>query len=77
MMLIEPDKRWPEWAVNWPTPRARRASFSVPPNVYLLGLMNTADRSLAVLDFRCVGGSASSPAPASAEAVRRAPGAAG
>ena len=27
------------------------ASFFVPENVYLLGLMNTADRSLAIVDY--------------------------
>ena len=30
---------------------ARGETFFVPENVYLLGLMNTADRSLAVVDY--------------------------
>ncbi len=48
MLLIEPDKRSPDWAVPLAYDETR---FYVPDNVYLLGLMNTADRSLAVVDY--------------------------
>lgn len=47
MLLIEGDKRGPEWTM----PLAYGGDFHVPENVFLLGLMNTADRSLAVVDF--------------------------
>lgn len=48
MLLIEPDKRHVDWAV----PLAYDDTlFHVPKNVFLLGLMNTADRSLAVVDY--------------------------
>ena len=50
LMLIEADKRGPEHAIPLTySPSGER--FSVPENVYLLGLMNTADRSLAVVDY--------------------------
>ena len=48
MMLIEPDKRGDEWAIPL---TYSGEPFCVPENVYLLGLMNTADRSLAVVDY--------------------------
>lgn len=48
MVLIEPDKRDADWAMPL---ASGRAPFFVPNNVYLLGLMNTADRSLAVVDY--------------------------
>jgi len=48
MVLIEPDKRDADWAMPL---ASGRAPFFVPSNVYLLGLMNTADRSLAVVDY--------------------------
>jgi MoxR-like ATPase len=50
MLLIEPDKRSPAWEM----PLAYSSvgeRFYVPENVFLLGLMNTADRSLAVVDY--------------------------
>ncbi|KQZ87365.1 hypothetical protein ASD64_20020 [Mesorhizobium sp. Root157] len=48
MLLIEPDKRGSKWAM----PLAYSdTEFHVPDNVHLLGLMNTADRSLAVVDY--------------------------
>ena len=47
MMLIEPDKRGPDFAIplTYSDPDGER--FSIPENLYLLGMMNTADRSLA------------------------------
>lgn len=48
MVLIEPDKRDADWSMPL---ASGRAPFFVPSNVYLLGLMNTADRSLAVVDY--------------------------
>ena len=50
LMLIEADKRGPEHAITL-TYSASGKRFSVPDNVHLLGLMNTADRSLAIVDY--------------------------
>jgi 5-methylcytosine-specific restriction enzyme B len=49
MMLIEADKRGPGYAV--PLAYSPGELFSVPENLYLLGMMNTADRSLAMVDY--------------------------
>lgn len=50
LMLVEADKRSEEYAVSltYGSPGDR---FYVPPNLHVLGLMNTADRSLAVVDY--------------------------
>ena len=45
-MLIERDKRGVELRMLYSNEK-----FSVPRNVYIIGMMNTADRSLAMLDF--------------------------
>ena len=50
MLLIEPDKRSPAWEMPLAYSLAGEM-FYVPDNVFLLGLMNTADRSLAVVDY--------------------------
>ncbi|MDE2805516.1 MAG: AAA family ATPase [Gemmatimonadota bacterium] len=50
MMLIEADKRGAEYAVPL-TYSPSADPFHVPPNLYLLGMMNTADRSLAMVDY--------------------------
>lgn len=46
LMLIESDKRGHSLRLLY-----KNETFSVPPNVYLIGMMNTADRSLAVIDY--------------------------
>lgn len=51
MMLIEHDKRGEDYAVQLTYSKADDERFFVPPNVYLLGMMNTADRSLALVDY--------------------------
>ena len=51
LMLIEADKRSEEWAVRLAYPRADNERFHVPKNLYLIGTMNTADRSLALVDY--------------------------
>ena len=51
MMLIEADKRGPEWAIPLTYSDSSEDAFYVPENVYILGLMNTADRSLAMVDY--------------------------
>ena len=50
LMLIEADKRTKGYAASL-TYGGRGERFFVPPNVYILGMMNTADRSLAVVDY--------------------------
>ena len=45
-MLIEKDKRGIELQLLYSDEK-----FSVPANVYIIGMMNTADRSLAMLDY--------------------------
>jgi hypothetical protein len=51
MMLIESDKRKSEWGVKLTYSVSSEEKFYVPSNVYLLGMMNTADRSLSVVDY--------------------------
>lgn len=46
LMLIEKDKR--ETSV---TLAYSKVKFKVPKNLYLIGLMNTADRSIAIIDY--------------------------
>ncbi|MED9969177.1 MAG: winged helix-turn-helix domain-containing protein [Ruminococcus sp.] len=45
-MLIEADKRGNDIQLLYSSDR-----FSVPKNVYIIGMMNTADRSLAMIDY--------------------------
>jgi hypothetical protein len=51
MMLIEANKRGAKHAIPLTFSESDGERFSVPENVYLLGLMNTADRSLALVDY--------------------------
>lgn len=51
MLLIEHDKRHPDWAARLAYASAASEDFHVPENVWLLGMMNTADRSLSLVDY--------------------------
>ena len=51
MLLIEPDKRCRDWASKLSYADEDDDDFYVPDNLYLLGLMNTADRSLSIVDY--------------------------
>lgn len=52
LMLIEADKRDERYSVHLSYSDPETASpFHVPENLYILGLMNTADRSLAIVDY--------------------------
>ncbi|HKG53591.1 MAG TPA: AAA family ATPase [Anaerolineales bacterium] len=51
LMLIEPDKRGPEYALPLAYRTEDEPPFYVPSNLYLIGLMNVADRSLAMVDY--------------------------
>ena len=51
LMLIEHDKRSPEFAVPLIYRVEDEPRFYIPPNLYLIGLMNVADRSLAMVDY--------------------------
>jgi hypothetical protein len=50
MMLIERDKRGPEWAVPLAYSAHSGQRFYVPENVHLIGSMSTADRSMRPID---------------------------
>jgi 5-methylcytosine-specific restriction protein B len=51
MMLIEPDKRSKDWEIPLAYSSNPNRKFYIPTNVYIIGLMNTADRSLAMVDY--------------------------
>ena len=50
-MLIESDKRGEKYNIMLTYQKARTNVFSVLDNLYVIGTMNTADRSLAILDY--------------------------
>ena len=51
IMLIEADKRSPEYAVTLAYARPEEKPFHIPPNLLVIATMNTADRSLAMVDY--------------------------
>ncbi|GAA3944918.1 AAA family ATPase [Hymenobacter algoricola] len=51
LLLLEADKRGPAHAVRLPYAPAEAPRFFVPANLYVIGTMNTADRSLVPLDY--------------------------
>lgn len=51
LMLIETDKRGKEFAVPLIYSSKDESRFFIPKNMYVIGTMNTADRSLAMVDF--------------------------
>ncbi|MGP9708237.1 McrB family protein [Brachybacterium sp. AOP24-D1-21] len=51
LTLLEATKRNDDDALELTYMRAGEARFSLPPNLHVIGTMNTADRSLALVDF--------------------------
>lgn len=51
LMLVEGDKRDEGFAVDLAYSTGDDKRFYVPDNIYIVGLMNTADRSLALVDY--------------------------
>lgn len=51
LMLLEADKRGPEFSVPLVYRLPNEPRFYIPGNVYVIGLMNIADRSLAMVDY--------------------------
>ncbi len=51
LMLIENNKRNPKYAIKLTYSESDSPAFYVPENVYLIGCMNTADRSIAIVDY--------------------------
>jgi 5-methylcytosine-specific restriction enzyme B len=51
LMLIEADKRDERYSVRLSYADPDADPFFVPENVHIIGLMNTADRSLAIVDY--------------------------
>lgn len=51
MLLIEADKRGPNNAISLTYGASNALKFYIPSNLYVIGTMNTADRSLSVVDY--------------------------
>jgi 5-methylcytosine-specific restriction enzyme B len=51
LMLLEADKRGPEHAVPLTYSESPDETFFLPENLHVIGTMNTADRSLAMVDY--------------------------
>ena len=51
MLLIESDKRGAEWGTHLTYAKPGEPKFFVPENLFILGMMNTADRSLSMVDY--------------------------
>jgi 5-methylcytosine-specific restriction enzyme B len=51
LMLLEADKRDPQYALPLTYRKPDEAPFYLPPNLFVIGTMNTADRSLALVDY--------------------------
>lgn len=51
MLLIESEQRGEDSAMPLTYSGSHSDTFFVPHNVYILGMMNTADRSLAIVDY--------------------------
>jgi predicted Mrr-cat superfamily restriction endonuclease len=51
MLLIEADKRGPDFAVPLTYAETLNDTFWIPENLHIIGTMNTADRSLAMVDY--------------------------
>ena len=51
LTLMEADKRTPDEAIELCHRRAEGERVFIPDNVYIIGTMNVADRSLALVDF--------------------------
>ena len=51
LLLLEGDKRDQGWATTLSYAKPGTPDFYVPDNLYVVGTMNTADRSLAMVDY--------------------------
>jgi 5-methylcytosine-specific restriction protein B len=51
LMLIESDKRGSDYAMPLTYGKPDSDKFYIPSNIHLIGTMNTADRSLAMVDY--------------------------
>lgn len=51
MMLIEPSKRGSKYSLALTYSENHDERFFVPENLYIIGTMNTADRSLVIVDY--------------------------
>jgi hypothetical protein len=51
LLLLECDKRSVEFSIPLTYQDVDSEPFSIPANVYVIGMMNTADRSLALVDY--------------------------
>jgi 5-methylcytosine-specific restriction endonuclease McrBC GTP-binding regulatory subunit McrB len=51
LMLLEADKRGPRFALPLVYQRSEDERFYVPDNLHVIGMMNLADRSLAMVDY--------------------------